>query len=234
MTLSKQMSSAREMVALKKYATRAGWRITESLPESTVHKVHVVGSWHYLKNYYAGKWRSKAADFNFGPAGKPASEKTMGRLLVQVGLSMGIAMRFSLTGHVSGHDDHVHADQGAWTNTGGGEYHQKAGDLCAWDVQLPLKITQDNLAGAITRKNLFAVREAVYGRFPYGVKFTQKLVGTTADGIWGPKSKAALKSMIRKLQTVWKTYRLYSGKIDGIWGSKTGAAYTAFIKKYGR
>lgn len=56
-----------------------------------------------------------------------------------------------------------------------------------------------------TDKRLWAVRSAsAYGdhKFPYGVDYTQRVVGTPDDGVWGGGSGEAHTSVVRRLQAV--------------------------------
>lgn len=88
---------------------------------------------------------------------------------------------------------------------------------------------QDGYWGDDTDMRVNLVRAAINGHFPggsgaggvQGVKDAQWVVWAAADGIWGPKSAAALKATIAKLQAAWGV------AADGIWGPKTEAAYVA-------
>ena len=63
------------------------------------------------------------------------------------------------------------------------------------------------------------------------IKAFQKAYGLSADGIYGTKTDAKLKGLVKNLQNNLKHYYgYYSGKIDGIIGSGTVAAIKRFQK----
>lgn len=88
-------------------------------------------------------------------------------------------------------------------------------------LQRAVRTAPDNIWGPDTDKRINAVRSASnYGgvKFPWGVKFTQQVVGATADGIWGPKSRAAHDTTTKAVQSA------VGATADGVWGPKTQAA----------
>ena len=233
MAIGAQITGPRELAAAKTYAKRVGIRITESLPESPVTKGgHSRNSWHYDKVYWLGKWRSKGADFNYGRAGTSAKEKEVLTKFARVSLSMGLGTFFGAYGHVDNHDTHAHSDNGGWSNLGRGLYHQPRRDLHTWDLQPLLKVARDNLYEGYTRVNLEVISYATDGQFPRGKKYAQYLVGVKQDGVWGAKSKAALKRKVAAIQKLWKKQGYYAGKIDGLWGPKMDEAFLTFEKKH--
>lgn len=91
-------------------------------------------------------------------------------------------------------------------------------------VQAAVGATQDGIIGTDTTKRVNAVRYSSRwggGRFPLGVRYTQRVVGTTADGIWGIQSRAAHDATVKAIQ------RAIGVTPDGIWGSRTEAAWQA-------
>lgn len=96
--------------------------------------------------------------------------------------------------------------------------------------QRAIRTTVDGLWGADTDKNADAIIKATVGDFPYGRVFAQKVVGTRADGTWGPNSKRSLKDTIAHSQRALETMGFELGTIDGVWGRKTNAAYQAARK----
>lgn len=80
----------------------------------------------------------------------------------------------------------------------------------------------DGIWGPATEHRVNLVRLAINGQFlPGGVDDAQVVVGTRADGKWGPISQDALVETIEKLQAAWGT------NPDGDWGSATEAAWLA-------
>lgn len=91
-------------------------------------------------------------------------------------------------------------------------------------VQAAVGATQDGIIGADTTKRVNAVRNSSrWGgvRFPFGVRYTQHVVGTPVDGIWGRNSRAAHDATVRAIQ------RALGVTADGIWGTRTEAAWQA-------
>lgn len=91
-------------------------------------------------------------------------------------------------------------------------------------VQAAVRAAQDGIIGADTTKRVNAVRySSRWGgvRFPYGARYTQRVVGTPADGIWGRNSRAAHDATVRAIQ------RALGVTADGIWGTRTEAAWQA-------
>lgn len=91
-------------------------------------------------------------------------------------------------------------------------------------LQKAVRATTDNVSGPNTRKRVDAVRQAAAGRFPYGAAFTQQVVGTTVDNVWGRKSAAALTTTVKAVQ------KAVGVKADGVWGPITEAAVTKALK----
>lgn len=90
------------------------------------------------------------------------------------------------------------------------------------DIQRILGAVQDNILGVDTEKRMCAVIKASNwgGReFPWGVAYTQSVVGTTPDGIWGDASEAAHDRTVEALQ------RSLGVNDDGVWGPETWAAW---------
>jgi peptidoglycan hydrolase-like protein with peptidoglycan-binding domain len=95
-------------------------------------------------------------------------------------------------------------------------------------IQRALRTTPDNQWGPTTDKHGDAVREASAwgGRdFPYGVKFTQRVVGTDDDGVWGRNSASAHDGTVIAVQNALKAMGFDAGPSDGRWGDRTEAAY---------
>jgi hypothetical protein len=93
--------------------------------------------------------------------------------------------------------------------------------------QKAVRTPADNLWGPATDVHAITLIQAALGRFPYGVKNAQSIVGTTQDGIWGPLSKAALKRTVVNAQNALDSMGFDVKGVDGIWGPNTQAAYTA-------
>lgn len=93
------------------------------------------------------------------------------------------------------------------------------------NIQTAIGAIADNILGPDTEKRLYAVVAASNwaGRhFPYGVAYTQSIIGTQPDGIWGEASEAAHDRVIESIQ------RALGVDDDGIWGPTTQAAWERF------
>ena len=111
-------------------------------------------------------------------------------------------------------------DNGRWD---GGSASPAAGtgytDITA--LQRAVGADPDNVLGPDTRQRILAVASASeWGgvTFPMGVEFTQSVVGTDADGIWGPASEAAHDRTVEAIQAAVGAYQ------DEIYGAATNAA----------
>lgn len=85
-------------------------------------------------------------------------------------------------------------------------------------VQKAVRAVQDAIVGADTKKRVNAVRMSsrYFGsKFPYGVSYTQKVIGTTADNVWGKNSAAAHDRTVKAIQ------KAVGVNADGIWGRVT-------------
>lgn len=94
-------------------------------------------------------------------------------------------------------------------------------------IQTAIGATPDNILGPDTEKRLYAVVAASgwAGRhFPYGIQYTQSVVGTTPDGVWGEASDAAHDRVIAAIQ------RALGVEDDGIWGPASQAAWERYRK----
>lgn len=92
-------------------------------------------------------------------------------------------------------------------------------------IQTAIGATPDNILGPDTEKRLYAVVAASgwAGRhFPYGIQYTQSVVGTNPDGVWGNASDAAHDRVIAAIQ------RALGVEDDGVWGPASQAAWERF------
>lgn len=104
-------------------------------------------------------------------------------------------------------------------------------------LQKAVGAVADDIWGADTDKRLRVVMAAssyAGTKFPFGIKYSQKVVGTRPDGIWGNNSRAAHDETVKKVQRALADLGFYSGEIDGIWGQATTAGYTAARKRFKR
>lgn len=96
------------------------------------------------------------------------------------------------------------------------------------DIQKVVGATVDGRWGEDTDKRTHAVRMASSLKgvaFPWGEKYTQGVVGTKADGIWGANSRAAHDKAVKKIQTALKKAGYFKGAPNGIWNAATDAAF---------
>lgn len=90
------------------------------------------------------------------------------------------------------------------------------------EIQRILGAVQDNILGVDTEKRMCAVIKAsTWGgvEFPWGIPYTQSVIGTDPDGIWGDASEAAHDRVVEALQ------RALGVTVDGVWGPETWAAW---------
>ena len=90
------------------------------------------------------------------------------------------------------------------------------------EIQRILGAIQDNILGTDTEKRMCAVIKASqWGgvEFPWGIPYTQQVVGTDPDGIWGDASMAAHDRVTESLQAALGVL------VDGIWGPSTWGAW---------
>lgn len=95
-------------------------------------------------------------------------------------------------------------------------------------LQKALHVDVDNLWGPITDKHLDALRiSSGYhgGTHPFGVHFTQMVVGARQDGIWGPLSIRAHRATTSLVQQAFGRMGFDPQGYDGRWGPKTERAY---------
>ncbi|SKC80621.1 hypothetical protein [Krasilnikoviella flava] len=224
--IGRQKSSSTTLKAYLSWARAYGFRVSEHPSYGGVTRgAHSSNSWHY---------DGLAADLNWGPAGAPASERTRARFAIKVADSMGLGVIYARDGTVGSagsHRSHLHVDVGTTSNYGRGRVPAPVGTRKTQQLQkvahFPLA-QRDNLWGPNTDQRLQSIRAAsrMHGtKFPYGVKTAQRAVGVTADGKWGPKSRAAHDKAVAALQ------RVVSVSDTGTWGPATERAYTSLRNK---
>lgn len=92
------------------------------------------------------------------------------------------------------------------------------------DIQRAIGADPDAVIGPDTVQRLLAVVSASQwggGSFPFGVEYTQSVIGTAVDGIWGEASMAAHDRVVESIQ------RTLGVEDDGVWGPVTQAAWQA-------
>jgi hypothetical protein len=113
---------------------------------------------------------------------------------------------------------------------GGGTPPKKAPPLTAMvlAMQRAVHVGADGKWGGDTDTAVKWVRDGADGKFAgvSQVRAAQHAVGSPADGVWGPASKAAEVRTVKALQTAWRAVTPGLG-VDGAWGPKTDAAYMA-------
>jgi hypothetical protein len=96
--------------------------------------------------------------------------------------------------------------------------------------QRAVHTTADNQWGPETDRCGEALEAASpYGgrRYPYGVQYARKVVGTTQDGTWGPASNTALYNTVVAVQKALLGMGFDPKGIDGVWGGNTDSAYNS-------
>lgn len=92
-------------------------------------------------------------------------------------------------------------------------------------LQKALRQTPDNFWGQGTDKAADAVRWAAQTKFPFGVKFAQRVVGVKDDGAWGGASRRALQATILSAQTALIDMSHTKFARTGVWDTPTESAY---------
>lgn len=95
-------------------------------------------------------------------------------------------------------------------------------------LQRSVRAKDDNVWGADTEARYNALRAASRwgGRlFPRGIQFTQQVIGTATDNVWGKNSEKAMARTVTNVQKHLKKLGYDPGNIDGAWGPSTEAAY---------
>lgn len=111
-------------------------------------------------------------------------------------------------------------DNGRWDG-GGAAAPAQSGPTDITALQRAVGADPDNVLGPDTRQRILAVAAAsTWGgsEFPFGVEYTQRVVGTTSDGIWGENSEAAHDAVVGRIQAAVGAYQ------DEIYGAATNAA----------
>jgi hypothetical protein len=225
MAMSKQITPASYLDRFMKWAHAAGYHVGEHPAYGGVTRgVHNARSWHY---------DGLAADVNKnGPRERAELIHAM-----TVATSFGLAVIFArdgVAGVARNHQGHLHVDVGEWSNYGDGDVRARSGDAKVWTLQGAVNMggaDRDNLYGPDTDKRLYALAAAAElggRRHPYGVAFTQDVVGARTDGVWGPASAAAHDATVSAVQ------RVLGVAVDGRWGPVTDRAWKLVRKAYGR
>lgn len=218
MALGRQKSPVQALVTFCLWAERKGYSVGEMHGFGTVHPVHTRGSWHYDRE---GRW-GKAADINWRRSGEPARLRTAAAKAIELGLGV-IYAQYGTNGPAASHRTHLHVDVGPYSNLGRGSFAPRGGgDILTENVQRAVRTKADQIWGEDTDRRVSAVRMSSRhkgGRFPRGVKFTQRVVGASDDGVWGKRSSAAHDATTRAIQ------RALNVSDDGIWGPATDKAY---------
>ena len=92
-------------------------------------------------------------------------------------------------------------------------------------IQTAIGAQADNILGPDTEKRLYAVVAAsswARNQFPFGVAYTQSVIGTQPDGVWGAASEAAHDRVVAAIQ------RALGVEDDGVWGPASSAAWERF------
>ena len=95
-------------------------------------------------------------------------------------------------------------------------------------LQRAVRANPDNVAGPNTRSRCYALAAASsWGgkTFPFGVAFTQSVVGTTQDGVWGEASEEAHDSTVEAVQAA------VGSEVDGVYGPDTNTRVNAMLDR---
>jgi len=237
MGTSGQLVPIRNKVLACQWLDANGYHVGESLPYTQVHQVHKSGSFHYDEQTYLGKLHSKAADINYLYSG----ERTKLVAAVPVIRAFGCSVIYALNGSEGSsaqHKDHIHLDVGEWSNLGTGSFKTVAKNLRVYDVEVILHMnikSRNNILQAEEEKRLNAVRSAsrYHGhKFPYGIKYTQAVIGAPITGKWDSHSATRHNITVQNLEKLWRADKVFTGTPNTIWTAATDSALTKFKAKY--
>lgn len=225
MALSRQIAPTSHLERFMRWASAAGYHVGEHPAYGGVTQgVHTAGSWHY---------DSLACDVNMN--GPLERSELIHAMAVATSFGLGVIFaRDGVTGVARNHQGHLHVDVGEWSNYGAGDVRAAPGHSKVWELQGAVHLAgadRDNLYGPHTDKRLYALAtSSAFGgeRHPYGVRFTQDVVGARKDGLWGPASRSAHDETVHAVQ------RVLGVTADGVWGMDTDRAWRLVRKVYGR
>ena len=95
-------------------------------------------------------------------------------------------------------------------------------------LQRAVRATPDNVAGPDTRSRCYALAAASnWGgkTFPFGVQYTQMVVGAEQDGIWGDASEEAHDATVEAVQAA------VGSEVDGIYGPDTNTRVNSLLDR---
>ena len=95
-------------------------------------------------------------------------------------------------------------------------------------LQRAVRANPDNVAGPNTRSRCYALAAASNwggNTFPFGVAFTQSVVGTEQDGIWGEGSEEAHDSTVEAVQAA------VGAEVDGVYGAETNTKVNTLLDR---
>lgn len=95
-------------------------------------------------------------------------------------------------------------------------------------LQRAVRATPDNVAGPNTRSRCYALAAASeWGgkTFPFGIAFTQSVVGAEEDGYWGPASEEAHDATVEAVQSA------VGSEVDGIYGPDTNTRVNSMLDR---
>ena len=95
-------------------------------------------------------------------------------------------------------------------------------------LQRAVRANPDNVAGPNTRSRCYALAAASNwggNTFPFGVAFTQSVVGTKEDGFWGPASEEAHDATVEAVQSA------VGSEVDGIYGPDTNTRVNSALDR---
>ena len=215
MTPSKQLTSVDRIARAKAILHAHGYLIIESRPYADVHRIHEVGSFHYVTQ--AGQ--SLGADVNWeAEREEPAKLKWA----VKVCRSYGVGFIHNSPGHYT----HLHMDSGSYYRENGGAFKPVAAmsDLRAYRterLQSAVRKRPTNLWTANLDRRLGVVKSASrYGgtKFPFGIKYTQAVIGANQTGKWDAQSR------LKHDQAVMKIEHALGLPANAIWTAATSSA----------
>lgn len=211
-----QVAHKSQLMAYADWAKQAGWNLSEHSAFGGVRAGHESGSFHYRDLAIDLNWPGESGNYSRGEVAHAARACAvahafgLGRIRALYGTYASAASHRNHV-HVDCGPTSNLGDR--YRNDG------RVVSLRVYEIQRIIKAERDNMPGPDSRKRLLALRFASKlggHQFPFGVSYVQGIVGTTKDGKWGTNSAKRHDATIVAIQAVFglKQDGVYGPKTD--------------------